>query len=184
MGNPPPQPHAPHCPQHQHLLGLTLDAALRPPNPGTEDTKGGSSLTETPPSSPVMRPHPHLDSPYLDARRGLVQCPGDFGAELHHGDRYHRQGDLPASATPSLMAGSVIKSWDTASLLCHLLPCLLCREPGCKPPLHRAARGEGTPSTAVSGLWAHRWGCHPLSLAGTAANGSVPGFRVHRRRVL
>lgn len=93
-----------------------------------------------------MCPHSHLNSPYLDARRGLVQGPGDFGAELHHGDRYHRQGDLPALATPSLMAGSVIKSWDTANLLCHLLPCLLCRKPSCKPTLYRAAWGEGTPA--------------------------------------
>lgn len=73
------------------------------------------------------------------------------------------------------MAGSVIKSWDTANLLCHLLCCLLCRKPSCKPPCTELHGARGPPEP---------WGCHPLSLAGTAANGSVPESSLERIRVL
>lgn len=96
-------PHPPH-PSPKTWMGLTLGATLNPPKPGTEDTKRGSSLLQPPPQpgdgcpgngSPGCAPRPHLDSPYLEARRGLVERPGDFGAELHHGDGCCRQGDLP-----------------------------------------------------------------------------------------
>lgn len=132
--------------------GLSPGCCTETPEPGTEDKKGGSSLTETPPKRPKVS-HSHLNSPYLDAWRGLVQSPGDFGAELHHVDRCHRQGDLLASPTPSLTTGSVIKSWDTANLLCHLLPCLLSSVPSCKPPCTEphGARGPPEPWCQVRG---------------------------------
>lgn len=59
------------------------------------------------------------------------------------------------------MAGGVIKSWDGASLTCHLLPCPVFSWMGHKPPCPELHGVKGPPSTPVPGLWARKRGYCP-----------------------
>lgn len=77
---------------------------LRPP-PGTLPPLWDLTQGTAPPKSPGT----HLDSPYLDARRGGVQLPGDLGAELRHGAGCCRQGDLWGAASTLVSGSGLIK---------------------------------------------------------------------------
>lgn len=85
-----------------------VGAHLCPP-PGTLPPLWDLTQRTAPPQKKA--PGTHLDSPYLDARRGDVQLLGDLGAELHHGAGCCRQGDLRGAASTLVSGRASLRGW-------------------------------------------------------------------------